>query len=112
MSKKIWCVGLLFIIIVFNSCKNSVVEVQVHVWGSCDIAKMKIDSAAKLKGVEKADWNKETKLLTLRYDSTKVSLDNILMNVATAGFDNERYFADDYMYERLPDSCKYERREE
>lgn len=107
----------MFILIVFflfliASCKNNVVETQVHVWGICDLAKQKIDSAAKLDGVLKADWNKESRLLSLKYDSTKVSLDNILKNIAMAGFDNERYFADDYAYEKLPDSCKYERREE
>lgn len=87
-------------------------EAEVHVWGVCDIAKLKIDSAAKLNGVEEANWNRTTRLLTLKFDSTKVSLDNILKNVAIAGFDNERYFADDYAYEQLPDSCKYERRTE
>lgn len=88
------------------------IETQVHVWGVCDLAKIKIDSAAKLPGVEKADWNRDTRLLTLKFDSTKITLDNILKNVAMAGFDNERYFADDYAYERLPDSCKYERKKE
>lgn len=108
-------VGMLFfivLIIFLTSCKNSVVETQVQVYGVCDVAKKKIDSAAQLDGVIEANWNEESKLLTIKYDSTKVSLDNILKNVALAGFDNERYFADDYAYEQLPDSCKYERKDE
>ncbi|MCX7728052.1 MAG: ATPase [Bacteroidia bacterium] len=102
---------LMLSVFVVVSCSNAVVETQVQVWGVCDIAKKKIDSAAKLDGVLSADWNMENKLLTLKYDSTKVSIDNILKNIAMAGFDNERYYADDYAYEQLPDSCKYERRE-
>lgn len=112
MTKNVLFLFLIWSILFFISCKNSVVETQVHVWGVCDIAKQKIDSAAKLDGVFSADWNIESKLLTVKFDSTKVSLDNILKNIAMAGFDNERYFADDYSYEQLPDNCKYERREE
>lgn len=97
--------------ILLYSCTNHIVERQVHVWGNCSLAKTKIDSAAKLNGVEKAEWDQESKLLTLRYDSTRVSLDMILKSVSLTGFDNEMYFADDYSYEQLPDSCKYERRE-
>jgi copper chaperone CopZ len=109
---KVLVFGLMFLMITFLSCKNTVVETQVHVWGSCDLAKTKIDSAAKLEGVTSADWNKETKLLTIKFDSTKVSLDNILKSVSMAGFDNERYYADDYAYQQLPLECQYERRSE
>lgn len=112
MLKNTLFLFLILILVFIVSCKNTVVETQVHVWGSCELAKKKIDSAAKIDGVQKADWNMESRLLTLKFDSTKVSLDNILKNIAMAGFDNERYFADDYAYEQLPDNCKYERREE
>lgn len=113
MANRYRIFSFLFLsIFILFSCKNSIIETQVHVWGVCDLAKIKIDSAAKLPGVEKADWSPETRLLTLKFDSTKVTLDNILKNVAIAGFDNEMYFADDYAYEHLPDNCKYERREE
>jgi len=107
---KVLVIGLMFLMITFLSCKNTVVETQVHVWGSCDLAKTKIDSAAKLEGVIKADWNKDTKLLTIKFDSSKVSLDQILKSVSMAGFDNEGYFADDYAYNKLPLECQYERR--
>lgn len=110
--KKFLSTLIILVLIFLVSCKSKEVETQVHVWGVCDLAKQKIDSAAKLPGVVKADWNKETRLLTLKFDTTKISLDNILKSVAMAGFDNERYFADDYTYEKLPDNCKYERREE
>ncbi|RME19545.1 MAG: copper chaperone [Bacteroidetes bacterium] len=112
MIKNILFLSFILLLIFIISCKNSVVETQVHVWGVCDIAKRKIDSAAKLNGVIHADWNVDSKLLTLKYDSTKITLDDILKNIAMSGFDNERYFADDYAYEQLPDNCKYERREE
>jgi len=112
MKKKIFLNIIFVMSVLLLACTNTIKETQVHVWGSCELAKTKIDSAAKLEGVQIADWNIETKLLTLKYDSTKVSLDNILKNVSLAGFDNEKYFGDDYAYEKLPDNCKYERREE
>ncbi len=110
---KIFLMTLIMpVLLLLFSCKSNDVETQIHVWGVCDLAKQKIDSAAKLPGVVKAEWDEETRLLTLKFDTTKTSLDNILKSVAMAGFDNERYFADDYSYEKLPDNCKYERRED
>jgi periplasmic mercuric ion binding protein len=77
------------------------------VMGNCGQCKARIEKAAKVEGVSKAEWNDETKLLTLVYDSSKVKSDDVLKKIATVGHDNEKFKADDKTYNSLPGCCKY-----
>ena len=57
--------------------------------GNCGMCENRIESAAKsVEGVSAADWNKETKMLQVSYDTSK---------------------ANDEAYDKLPACCKYER---
>jgi len=80
------------------------------VWGNCDMCKHTIDSAASLNGVSEAAWNTDSKLMTLSFDTAKVSLDAIQQSIAKAGYDNDKYYGDDYAYGKLQDCCQYERK--
>jgi copper chaperone CopZ len=79
------------------------------VWGNCDMCKARIEKAAKIDGVNMADWNKETKVLTLVYNPPVVKSDAILSKIATVGHDTEKFKASDEAYNRLPGCCKYNR---
>ena len=81
----------------------------VKVYGNCSMCETTIEKAAEQKKVSKADWNQETKIATITYDSRKTGLDAILKEIALAGYDNEKYLAPDEAYAKLPDCCKYER---
>ena len=80
------------------------------VLGSCDMCKARIEKAAKINGVNKAEWNNDTKILTLVYSPSVVKSDDILRKVAEAGHDNEKFKASDEAYKNLPGCCKYERK--
>lgn len=80
------------------------------VWGNCDMCKETIEGSLKNEAISAADWNTETKLITVTYDSTEVNLDAIEKNIAAAGYDNVKYKGDDAAYASLPDCCKYERK--
>jgi hypothetical protein len=77
--------------------------------GNCDMCKARIEKAAKIDGVSKADWNKDTRELTVVYNPSEVKSDVILSKVAAAGHDNEKFKASDEVYKSLPACCKYER---
>ena len=81
----------------------------IKVWGNCDMCKTRIEKAANLDGVSKAEWSDETKLLTLVYDPSKVKCDDILKKVAAVGHDTEKFKADDEVYAKLPGCCQYDR---
>jgi cation transport ATPase len=82
----------------------------IKVWGNCDMCKVRIEKAAKIEGVSKADWNKETKVLTLIYNPSKVKSEDIQKKIAAVGHDTEKFKADDKKYEALDACCHYERK--
>lgn len=77
--------------------------------GNCGMCEKTIEKAAIKQGASKADWNKDTKILTVQFNSTKYTADHILKGVAYAGYDNENYLAPDEAYNNLHDCCKYDR---
>jgi mercuric ion binding protein len=82
----------------------------IKVWGNCETCQARIQKAAKVDGVSKASWDKETKLLTLVYDPAKVKSDDVQKKIAAVGHDTEKFKADDKVYAKLPGCCQYERK--
>lgn len=79
------------------------------VWGNCDMCKTRIEKAVKAAGVTSADWNTDTKMLTIAYNPAKTNVDAFGKKLASVGHDTEKYKADDKVYNALPACCKYER---
>jgi periplasmic mercuric ion binding protein len=93
---------------VSNSSKAVTIKTEtIKVSGNCGSCKARIEKAAKTDGVSKADWSDETKLLTVVYDSNKVTIDNIEKKIAAVGHDTPKYKADQKAYDNLPGCCKY-----
>ncbi|BAV09776.1 Heavy-metal-associated domain-containing protein [Filimonas lacunae] len=86
--------------------------VVIKVNGECGMCKKKIETAAKQPGVTKADWNKDTKQLTLSYNPAKVNTDSVQKKIAAVGYDTEKYKADDKAYGELDECCQYERKKQ
>lgn len=81
-----------------------------NVSGKCGMCETRIEKAAlSVKGVESAEWDKETSNLSVEYDGGKTDKDKIQKAIAKAGHDTELYTANDKVYEKLPECCKYER---
>lgn len=114
-----------FIVLAIGACKN---ETKSHetmnktetvkgtatsafkVWGNCEMCKETIETSLKVDGISKADWNVETKIITVTYDSNKINLDQIQKNIASVGYDNEKYKGDDKAYKELAECCQYDRK--
>ena len=79
----------------------------IKVSGNCDMCKARIEKAAKIDGVSKAEWNKKDKMLAVTYDPAKTSMDVIGKKVAAAGHDTEKIKAEAQAYDKLPSCCKY-----
>ncbi|MBG6060442.1 copper chaperone CopZ [Flavobacterium sp. CG_9.1] len=99
---------LLSVTVASAQIKNSKTE-TVKIYGNCDMCKSTIETAGTLKKVAKVAWNKDTKMATLTYDSTKTSQDEILKRVALAGYDSDKFLAPDDVYDALHGCCQYER---
>lgn len=90
--------------------QNGVTVSTFKVWGNCEMCKETIEGSLKVNGISKADWNVDSKIITVTYDNSKISLDQIQKNIATAGYDNEKYKGDDNAYNELPGCCQYDRK--
>ncbi|MEQ1732229.1 MAG: copper chaperone [Bacteroidia bacterium] len=89
--------------------KNAKIETY-NVNGSCSMCKQRIETAAFKRKETKVSWNKETHVLTLKYDSIKTNANAVLQRIADAGYDNEKFTAATNIYNNLPGCCHYERK--
>lgn len=81
----------------------------IPVSGNCGMCKANIEKAAKTAGVSVADWNKDSKMLTVKYDEKKTSTEKIQKAIANVGYDTRDVKGVDEAYEKLHKCCKYER---
>ena len=101
---------LLSITISNAQIKNAKTQ-NVKVLGNCGMCKAKIEKAGSLKNTAIVDWNKDSKIALITYDTTKTNQDEILKRIALAGYDSENKVAPESSYKRLPGCCQYERKE-
>lgn len=88
--------------------KNSKTE-TVKIYGNCGMCETNIEKVGTIKKVAKVDWNQETQMATLTYDTTKTNLDEILKRIALAGYDSDKFLAPDDVYNNLHGCCQYDR---
>jgi hypothetical protein len=111
MNKSIITMTALLVLLV-SSCiaqiKNTKTD-TAHILGNCGICKSTIEKAGNLKKEATVDWDKDTKMAILKYDSLKTTKSEILKRIALVGYDNEAFLAPDDTYTRLSGCCQYER---
>ena len=84
--------------------------VTIKVWGECETCQVRIEKAAKVEGVTNAVWNKDTKILSLVYNPSQISSDDVQKKIAAVGHDTEKFRANDKVYAKLNECCKYVRK--
>lgn len=83
---------------------------KFKVSGNCEMCEKRIEKAALgVAGVTKADWNKDTKEMSVDFDVAKTSLDKVEAAIAKVGHDTPLHKADAKTYDALPGCCKYNR---
>ena len=88
----------------------SVSKESFKVWGNCDMCKSTIEKAAKsVDGVVSAKWNKNSKMMQIKFDGNKTSKIEIQTAIAASGYDVEGMKAPDEAYNNLHNCCKYKR---
>ena len=64
---------------------------SIPVSGNCNMCKSNIEKAAKKAGATTASWNKDSKVLTIKYNSSTTNTAKIQQSVADAGYDTRDY---------------------
>jgi len=73
------------------------------------MCKNNIEKAAKKAGAVSADWDTESKMLTVKYNSSSTNAAKIQQGIAAVGYDTRDFKAADEAYDKLHACCKYER---
>jgi copper chaperone CopZ len=100
------------ILLSFTACeaqiKNAKTE-TVKIYGNCGMCEKRIEKVGSIKKTAKVDWNVDTKMATITYDSKKTNLDAILKRIALSGHDSDKFLAPNDAYSKLPNCCQYDR---
>jgi hypothetical protein len=76
--------------------------------GNCGMCKTRIEKVVnQFKFVEASDWDPETEILTIYYKNESPDTTSILKSIADIGHDNEKFKADDAVYNKLHECCLY-----
>jgi hypothetical protein len=81
--------------------------VQFRVEGACEMCKERIEETAKGKGVQKAEWDVDSKILTLHYFPAIANVNKIKDRIVEAGHDLLNKKAKNNVYNALPECCHY-----
>lgn len=108
---KLKLVGLIGLFLVSSlSLSAQETNKKFKVFGNCGMCENRIEKAAlAVDGVSLADWNKETKMIEIAFNTTKTDIHKVHMAIANAGHDTEMHKAKDEVYNELPGCCKYDR---
>lgn len=91
--------------------ESQLVEESFYVAGNCGMCKARIEKTSEsIAGVASANWNKKSKILTVKFDKSQTSKENIEQRIAEVGHDTKSAKAIDATYGSLPGCCQYERR--
>ena len=76
--------------------------------GLCGMCKNRIEKAAQqVKGIKDAEWDIETRILTVSTKGTPLEVDQVHIAVSDAGHDTHNRKANDETYNQLHQCCKY-----
>jgi periplasmic mercuric ion binding protein len=93
--------------------KENLKVVQFKVWGNCDMCKKTIETSINTAPeIYSANWNIESKIIKVEFDSVKTNQTEIQNKIAAVGYDTEKTKGDDTAYAQLHACCQYERRAE
>ncbi len=91
----------------FSQQQKDIQTVSIAVTGNCGMCKTRIENAAYIPGVKRAEWSKQTQQLEVVFRPSKTSKEAIEKAIAAAGHDTESVKADQKSYEKLPACCSY-----
>lgn len=110
MKTKISLITVIMLLALFSLSAKETKTEEFKVYGNCGMCEQRIEKAAEsVKGVTKADWDKESKMITVSYDKSKTDAHKIQMSIAKVGHDTDTHKATDEDYNMLPGCCKYDR---
>ncbi|MBI2429645.1 MAG: heavy-metal-associated domain-containing protein [Ignavibacteriales bacterium] len=107
MYSKIFTSIITFSLLASFVVAGSTTEVKFKSLGNCGMCQKRIEKSLKINEVSSASWDKKSKMLTVKYNASAITLDSLQQRVAAVGHDTEKFKASDDVYENLPGCCLY-----
>lgn len=101
------------VLLTFTSCNvqiKNAKSISTKIWGNCGMCKTTIETAGNKKNVALVDWNKDTKMASITYDTAKTNQQEVLKRIALVGYDSDSFLAPNDVYAKLPSCCQYDRK--
>ena len=105
MKSLVCSLALLSAIVLNGQSKYNTTTLEVD--GLCGMCEERIENAAYILGVKKADWSQETHLLELIYNSSKVDEAAIISAINEVGHDVKNHPATDEQYANIHGCCRF-----
>ncbi|HRO43748.1 MAG TPA: copper chaperone [Flavipsychrobacter sp.] len=105
--KRIFILFFSLIISITAFSQSDIKTEKFKVEGNCGMCKKRIEEAAFVKGVKRAEWDKQSHELTVIYRPSKTNTDAIATSIAKAGHSSEKMEAPEKNYKNLPECCQY-----
>lgn len=87
--------------------KTEIKTAKFKTSAECGMCKKRIEKAlGKVEGITYSKLNVPTKILKVKYDSEKLSEEDIRNAVSAVGYDADNVEADPKAYKKLPKCCK------
>jgi len=83
------------------------IETSFEVSGICGMCEDRIEEALDVKGVKMAEYDLESHILNIAYNSEKITEDEIHALLNAAGHDTEKSKATEEQYNTVHNCCKY-----
>ena len=110
MKSFLFSLTLLSVISLSGQSKFSTVSIEVD--GLCGMCEKRIENAAYIQGVKKADWSQDTHMLDLIYNGSKVGQSEIIAAINQVGHDVKDHPASDKQYANVHGCCRFRDQEQ
>jgi copper chaperone CopZ len=94
------------LILVSTSVVAKTITKQIVVEGNCEMCKDRIEKALDIPGISFAEWNQETKMLTVRFNNKKISENEIHTLISNTGYATNKVAANTVAQSKLDSCCK------
>ncbi|MFH1320476.1 MAG: heavy-metal-associated domain-containing protein [Bacteroidota bacterium] len=92
--------------------KDAVKTEKFKVYGNCGMCKERIEGSLKnIEWIYSAEWDIDTKIMSLTFDESNHTLDDVINKIAGVGHDTQWNSTKDEVYNKLPKCCQYDRKE-
>lgn len=109
-KSSIYSLAVMMIVIFISSCgTKGNKETSFQVRGNCEMCQERIvETLKEVKGVEKAEWNVDTKIAHVTFDSTITNTTELHKAVANVGHETNRVGVNAKAHADLPECCQKE----